>query len=182
MTLLQKLRLVFVGFLLLVLTTSADAFSYTVTVAEQELQEYLSLIKPLEKRSRLYRIKLSDPRVKLIKGDERIHFSVQMALSLLGAVHTQGRAEVSGEVEYNPETSQFFLIRPEVEAIEVAGISERTSQKIKSVLQKVIGTTFSKVKVYQLQDDDVKQKMLKAVLESVVVGQDEQLRLTLKVF
>ncbi len=54
------------------------------------------------------------------------------------------------------------MIRPKVEAIEVAGIPERTSQKIKSVLQKVIGTAFSKVKVYQLQDHDVKQKMLKA--------------------
>ncbi|MDP7536389.1 MAG: DUF1439 domain-containing protein [Methylococcales bacterium] len=182
MTLLQKLRFVSVGFLFWVLTTNAHAFSYTVTVAEQELQEYLSLIKPLEKRSRLYRITLSDPRVNLVKGDERIHFSVQMALSLLGAVHSQGSVEVSGEVEYNPETSQFFLIRPQVEAIEMAGIPERTSQKIKSVLQQVISTAFSKVKVYQLQDSDVKQRMLKAVLESVVVGQDEQLRLTLKVF
>ncbi len=85
MTLLQKLRLVFVGFLLWVLTTSAQAFSYTVTVSEQELQAYLSLIKPLEKRSRLYRITLSDPRVNLIQGDERIHFSVQMGFEFVGS-------------------------------------------------------------------------------------------------
>jgi hypothetical protein len=38
------------------------------------------------------------------------------------------------------------------------------------------------VELYQLHDRDVKQKMLKAVLQSVVVSQDEQLLITLKAF
>jgi len=74
------------------------------------------------------------------------------------------------------------LIQPKVEAIEIAHMPIATVEKIQSVIQKVVGTAFAKVKVYQLQDRDVKQKMLKAVLQSVAISQNAQLLITLKAF
>jgi hypothetical protein len=170
------------GCFLLVFATGVSAFSYTLSVSEQALQDHLSAIKPMEKRSHFYRISLSHPQVDLIEGSDRIHFSIQISLSILGAIQSQGLVKVSGKVEYNPETSQFFLIQPTVEAIEIAHIPIATVEKIQAVIQKIVGKALTKVEVFQLHDRDVKQKMLKAVLQSVVVSQDEQLLITLKAF
>ena len=170
------------GCFLLLFTTGVSAFSYTISVSEQALQDHLSAIKPMEKRSHLYRISLSYPQVDLIEGSDRIHFSIQISLSILGAIQSQGLVKVSGKVEYNPETSQFFLIQPTVEAIKIAHMPIATVEKIQAVIQKIVGKALTKVELYQLHDRDVKQKMLKAVLQSVVVSQDEQLLITLKAF
>ena len=170
------------GCFLLLFATGVSAFSYTVSISEQALQDHLSAIKPMEKRSHLYRIQLSHPQVDLIEGSDRVHFSIKVSLSILGAIQSQGFVKVSGKIEYNPETSQFFLIQPKVEAIEIAHMPIATVEKIQSVIQKVVGTAFAKVKVYQLQDRDVKQKMLKAVLQSVAISQNAQLLITLKAF
>ena len=121
-------------------------------------------------------------RVDLIEGSDRIHFSIQISLSILGAIQSQGLVKISGKIEYNPETSQFFLIQPKVEALEIAHMPIATVEKVQTVIQKIVGKALTKVEVYQLHDRDVKQKMLKAVLQSVVVSQDAQLLITLKAF
>ena len=59
------------GCFLLLFTTGVSAFSYTLSVSEQALQDHLSAIKPMEKRSHLYRISLSYPQVDLIEGSDK---------------------------------------------------------------------------------------------------------------
>ncbi len=171
-----------IGCLLLLNATVVSAFNYSVLVSESTIQERLSTIRPLEKHTRFYRVSMSDLQVDLIKGSERVHFSAKILVSLFGAIQSQGRVKVSGAIEYNSESGQFFLIEPKVEAIDIADLPSSRIEKIRSVLQKVVSKALTKVKVYQLRDQSVRHKMLRSVLQSVAVSQDAQLLITLKAF
>lgn len=171
-----------IGCLLLLNASVVSAFNYSVSVSESTIQEHLSTVKPLEKHTRFYRVSMSDLQVNLIKGSERVHFSAKILVSLFGAIQSQGIVKVSGAIEYSSETGQFFLIQPQVEAIDITDLPSSSIEKIRSVLQQVVSKALTKVKVYQLQDQSVRQKMLKSVLQSVAVSKDAQLLITLKAF
>ena len=165
---------------LLLVSNSALAFSYTLEIPEQEIQERLTAKMPLKKKVLLTKVTLSNPVVDLIKESNRIGVDTDFEVRMPG-IKGRGRLNIVGDLSYDPEKGEFYLRDPEIAGLTVDKLPDRYDEEIRRILQPVAAKALATHPVYKLKDKDIKQKLLKAVLQSVSV-RDEHLVVVLSVF
>ncbi len=147
----------------------AMAFSYTVELTEAELQEKVEAMMPLEKKKFFVKVVLSKPRIELLEGQHKIgifsHIDVTAPQNLKGS----GTAKITGSVDYKPESGAFFFKDPVIESLQINQFPEEYIGSVQAIAQLVISKVLAKRPVYTLKDDNLKQKLAKALLHSVSV-------------
>lgn len=116
--------------LILFLAGLAVAFYYlrqqefVVVVTEAALQERIEEVFPVEKQYLvLVTLHLSDPRVQLKEGADRIHYGMQARVTIPAVgMNLSGTGEVSGRLRYDRETRGLYLHDSVVEEISIAGV------------------------------------------------------------
>jgi len=157
------------------------AFSYTLEITEQEIQDKVSAMMPMEKKKYFVNLKLSKPKIELIKESNEIGIIINIAVSAPGGIKGSGKTNIRGSLSYNKEKGAFYLNNPKIVSLNINNLSEKYIPKTQDLLQLALTKTLSKYPVYKFKDDNLKNKLAKATLESIEV-KNKKLLITLGVF
>lgn len=155
--------------MLLLFSQLATAFTYTVELTEAELQEKVAAMMPLEKKKFFVNVVLSKPRIELLEGQDKIGIFSHIDVSAPKNIKGSGTAKITGAIDYKPESGTFFFKDPVIESLQINQFSEEYIGSVKAIAQLIISKVLAKRPVYTLKDDNLKQKLAKALLHSVSV-------------
>lgn len=158
-------------FLLLMSLLSCDSAqsTYTLEITEQELQEKIQHKMPIQKKKFFVTVTLSDPKVALLLGKDRIDVESNIDALLPGGVTAKGRGNIEGRVEYLPQSGEFYFVDPQVISLAVDNVAAKHQETIRKVADFAAKSALKRLPVYRFKDNNLKQKLAKAVLKSVHV-------------
>lgn len=155
---------------------------FIIRVSETELRMKLAEKLPITKTYLvIFNITLSNPRVDLMNGSDRINSGLDITLdiNLLNEISTfNGSVDISGGLRYNHETGEFFVTDPQVEKLSIKGIPEKYTDKINLVISKALNQYYQSRPIYILKPTDIKKTAARLVLKKVMV-ENEHLVITL---
>ena len=155
---------------LLLISFHSFAFNYTVELTEQQLQQQLSRIMPIQQEKFLVTVILSDPILELAKDSDQIGLFANIKMTAPGGIQGSGRAKIMGNIRYKSETGSFYLNNPKIAHIEVDQIPEQYHSNIKELAQMALTNTMTNRALFTLRDDNKQEKLAKSVLKSVTVN------------
>ena len=167
--------------LLLLSSQLALALSYTIEITEQEIQKRVTAMKPIQYTKPPVTIEIQDPEPRLLKDTNEIAVSSPLELAVGGLLKVYGYVNAKGTLRYEPTAGEFFLDQPMITEMEIKKLPEKYQPMAREAAQLAIEKTLAMRPIYKLKDNDLKQKLMKAVLQSVVVKNDRMV-VTLSVF
>jgi hypothetical protein len=168
-------------FLLLCISQTSLAFTYTVEISEQELQEKLVAMMPLKKKAFIVDVVISKPVINLLKTTNKIAITADLDFSAGSKLKGHGTTQIEGSLIYNSAKGTFHISKANIVSLNVDNLLKKYQSPVKKLAQKAIRNLLTVYPVYTLKDDSLRDSMAKAVLSSVDV-ENETLILTLKAF
>jgi hypothetical protein len=165
---------------LFLVSLPSQAITYTIEVTEQELQQKVEAMMPIEKKKYFVKVTLSDPQVDLLEESNEIGLRTQINISGPG-VSESGVANIKGSLEYKKKEGAFYLHNPSIIDLNFETLSNEMTEMVMKLAKKALVKATAKRPVYRFKDDKLKDQMAKAVLESIAV-ENERLKVTLKLF
>ena len=166
---------------LLFFNSVVHAMSYTLQIDEEALQERVDAMMPLEQSQLFVRVRMSDPKVDLIKGANEIRVDMNIRAFGPGGLQGSGVLGIKGSLSYNEKQGAFYLKNPELVHIEIAQLPAEFEPTIKEIADLTLKQVLVAHPVYRLEDDDKIQSLAKATLSTVEI-KDEILNLTFNLF
>jgi hypothetical protein len=154
---------------LLTLSSLATALPYTLKITEQELQEKLSKILPIERQAAYISAKIYDSRVDLIEGSDEVAVFTNIDLTVFGNIKGSGWTYVKGALTYNAEKGAFYLINPNIVSLEIENIPPDFIPEIKKIAQLSLEQALKVYPIYLFNDQKTQEKMAKSSLHSILV-------------
>lgn len=154
---------------LLTLSSLATALPYTLKVSEQELQDKLSKILPIERQAAYISAKIYDSRVDLIEGSDEVAVFTNIDLTVLGNIKGSGWTYVKGALTYNAEKGAFYLINPKIVSLEIENIPPDFIPEIKKIAQLSLEQALKVYPIYLFNDQKTQEKMANSSLQSILV-------------
>lgn len=145
----------------------ANAFSYTHKITEQELQKQLDDTDQVLLKHQLYQLTLHDLKIDLLSDSNQVNFATALKAEIPGFIQGTGNAEIIGEIAYNKERGEFYLNNAQLVAMTIHQLPNNFHTPLKQALQQALDQQFTSIPVYRLDDNDIKEKMTKATLQSV---------------
>jgi len=161
--------------ILITIANLTHALSYTQEFTETELQEKIEAMMPLEKKKLFVTLIVTSPKLDLLEDNNELSIKADIAVHAPGGIKGTGTTTITGSITYNPTQGSFHLLNPIVANLHIDGISEQYQPKIKQMAQTAISNTMANYPLYRLKDNDLKQKLAKSVLESVVISDSKLL-------
>lgn len=147
-----------------------------VVLSEAELQEKIEEAFPIEKNYLVFlTLRLSDPRVDLVEGSERIHYEMAASLTVPGR-RLSGTGTISGELRYDAESRSLFLDRSVVEEIDIEGVPSEYRAALREAADLAAAQHLDRRPVYRLEEEFLSQLRGAVVLRDVRV-EDGELRI-----
>ncbi len=170
-----------IGIVLLIVVNMAYAFSYTKEFTELELQEKVEAMMPLEKKKFFVTVIITEPKLDLIEGSNELGIQAHIQAIVPGKLKGNGTTKITGSISYVPDEGAFYMNNPTIIDLKINGIPDKYQPKIKKLAQITISKVLSSRPFYKLKDDNLKHKLAKATLDSVIV-ENEKLLVTLSAF
>ncbi|MDH3327574.1 MAG: DUF1439 domain-containing protein [Gammaproteobacteria bacterium] len=145
----------------------ALSFSYTLELSEKEVQTKIEAKMPFEKKKFFVSVVVSNPKIKLTNGDNKIGINADILVKLPGGIESTGKIFIEGGINYKPKTGEFFFVDPEVKKIEFDKLPEKYNPNVVKVVDVSVKKVLAKTPVYKFKDDDLKHKLAKSTLKSV---------------
>lgn len=171
----------FIALLLLSASQVATALSYTLEISEQELQEKIAAMMPLEKKKFFVTVIFSHPKVELAENANQIGIYSQLDIAAPGGITSTGSTKITGTLSYDAAKSEFYFKNPAVVEMKIGKVPELYVAAIKEIAQLIADKMLATMPVYKLKGGDLKHDMAKAMLKSVVV-ENKQLLVELELF
>ena len=159
----------------------AMAYTYTLEITEQELQNQVAAMMPMERKLFVISVIISDPKVTLIKASNKIGIFVNITVAAPDGAKGTGSVDFTGTLSYVASEAAFYFKNPVIEKLKINNLPEQYVPDIKQITQLAFTQAMATYPVYTLRDDDLRQKYVKSVLESIAVN-DGKLLVTLKPF
>lgn len=170
-----------VWFFCLSVVFSSVSLAYTLEVSEEEIQKRIEAVMPIEKKQLFFTVRLSEPKVELTKGSDRLGLFLNVDVLVPSVAKGAGKGKITGKIRYEKSEGAFYIDEPIIESIEVKRFPAKYTNKMRGLTQTLLAKALSKYPVYQFKDKDIKQKMAKATLKTVEI-KDEKLLITLGLF
>jgi hypothetical protein len=169
-------------FLIALLNASnAFSFSFTKTFSESELQAQIDARMPIAQQVFLFKVLIEEPKLDLISTSDRFNIATKVSITLSPELIQRGTAEVSGSLDYRPETGSFYVSDAKIESLNIDGLSQSMQKQVKHFAQQLIAQALSEYPVYTFQDHDTQQKLAKSSIKSMQI-KNETLIVKLGVF
>ena len=168
----------FIVLLLLMPSQLVMAYSYTLEIAEPELQHRVAAMMPIQKQVLFFSVLIYEPKLDLIKSSNKIGVATNIEVVAPDGSKGSGRISLSGTLQYISNSGEFYFNNPVIESIKITNIPEQFTPDIKQMAQLILTNAMATHPIYTLQDNDLRQKHLKSVLESIVI-ENEKLLVTL---
>ncbi|MCH8253148.1 MAG: DUF1439 domain-containing protein [Planctomycetes bacterium] len=176
----------FVGISLLLLVAAAayvlTGRTYVIELTEGQIQEMLDARFPAEKRYfPALVVTLSEPKVNLVEGADRVAFGVKALVNVGLAGQTKrlgGRGTITAGLRYNPDDYSFYLDEPTIDQLVVQGVPVKYVDRVSDMATELVHARISRTPVYTLDRTDMRQFAASLVLKSFTV-RDGKLVITL---
>ena len=147
--------------------------AHTIELDQQQLQQTAKQYFPITQHTPLATITLSRPLVNLDHASQRFGIAVSITLASQNLIVGQGRALVDGELRYQAESGEFYLHDPKLRKISIENMPPEFQPLLQNLTAELAEQTLAPIRVYQLQDDDIKQRILRNRLQSVSIRDDK---------
>ncbi len=141
--------------------------SYTISMTASEIQQSLQHKLPISKSKLLVTATVRALDVEFMESDNRVLLRPEVDLSLVGQSALRGRAVVSGQIRYAPETGEFFFDEPTVAELAIEGLPESLRATAEEIIASCAEGYLASAPVYRLRQSDFKQSLAKLILKSV---------------
>lgn len=156
--------------------------TFVVRVSEEELRSRIEKKLPYTKKYlAIFSVTLSNPRVNLVSGSDRINMGIDAGLSVAAGEAAKafgGQVDISGVLRYDAATGGFFLLEPEVDRLSIQGLPEKYTAGATQAVSSALKAFYREHPVYTLRPTDFKKAAARLLLRSVVV-ENEELVITL---
>ena len=149
--------------------SSAGVFRKRLVFQQEELQQKIEGVFPLQKRKSLLTATLSGPRVLLAEGSDRLGIGLAVKAGLRGGKKHRGEVEVDGELEYRSAQASLFVIKPRVRRLRISDLPSKYQDPVREVVDALVQAYLSEILIYQLKQGDHKHSLAKLVLRAVQV-------------
>jgi len=144
--------------------------TYVVELSQEELQEHLDKGFPLKKGVLVFNLQLTDPKVTLRNGSDRINFSVNIGTNIrIEGITPEGTAEVETSLRYVPEQGEFYMSQPDV-VLHLDDMRSEHLGKMNDIANVLLKEFAAQHPLYRLKEGDLKGSVARAVLKDVKVG------------
>jgi hypothetical protein len=157
------------------------ALDYTQEITEQEIQEKVSALMPVVKKKYFVTVKISDPKIDLIKEINEVGILANIDASAPGGIKGNGEVMIQGALDYDPKKGAFYFKNPKIISLKIDQVPANFIPDIQALAQTALTNALATYPVYQFKDDNLKHRLAKSVLKSLKV-QDEKLLITLSAF
>ena len=155
----------FIAFLFM----SMSAHAYSVEMSEADIQSVVAAGFPQVQQTPLVKIVFSDPAVTIVKTTGRLRLSVTADLSAYDGFRTSGKAEIEGEISYDPVHGQFHLRNPALVGLTFNQLAPVYHQLLTVTVGAFIEQQLPIIVLYQLDSKDFKQAIMLRTLKSIKV-------------
>lgn len=170
----------FVGLVLLV-CASSYASALTIEVTQEELQNKVAAMTPLELRRLGVTAILRNPNLELLGERKQISVLADIDLIVPGGIKYSGSAKINGKLQYKPSTNSFFMNEIDLEEINIEKLPEKYYFLAHSVLQTMATRVFASYPVYTIKGESIRNSLIKSFLKSVAI-EHKKLVLSFEVF
>jgi hypothetical protein len=151
--------------------------AYTLNLTAAEIETVARAYFPQRQEGVFGRITLSDPKVVLEDGSERLGLGVKVKAELPGGLTAYADALVDGEVAWDPAKREFHLREPRVRRLDAEGLQEPYASLVAEGVNALAQETLPVIVLYRVPADAAGAEALKA-LKRVAV-KDGRLRVEL---
>lgn len=127
-------------------------------------------------------VTLSEPKVRLLDGDPRIHLTTTVRPELGGERLDSGEVDLAGTPYYAPERGAFFLKGARITESRFPGLKPQQARTVSELASSLLAGALRTEPIYQLDEGDARQALARLVLRDIrvskgrlllVVGDDE---------
>ena len=145
----------------------------TQTQIDSALAENFPVTKPFLV---FFDITYSHPNVTLLPADQRVRVSLDAMLNM--KIMGQGRklsgsAQLTGRVNYRPETQEFFLDDPQFERLAIEGIPPEYLEPVNGAASRLAQEYVQRYPIYRIRATDTKLAITKLLLKNVQIRNRE---------
>jgi len=156
-------------------------FTYTKVISSAEIQKKIDPKFPLSKKSFLFNLILSHPKIILKEGVNRFGIDIDLTLLAGKKEMAQGSVYIHGEIDYLPKKGEFFLKDSRVDNLVLQGIDQKIVRQIESMLELVARSSLNKFPIYRLNEEKIKHRLAKSLLKSIKIHEG-QMEIELELF
>ncbi len=137
--------------LLVLFLFTAFSCTYNLTISELELNRKLQQNFPVEKEVYLSKIKLDNPKLKLL-GNNKGEIAFDLTLKPPIGKNIRGTIDAIGKFKFNPGTKTLYLVDLKVEKVTINRTNILT-ESIKNLVSIVFKSLLKEVPVYRFKGE-----------------------------
>jgi len=153
-----------------IISVGLSALTFTKIITLNELQERIEVSFPLSQKNFLFNTTLSNPKIVLNKGVNRMGIDVDLALFSGEKPISQGSVFISGQIDYRPLGGEFYLKDTHIDNLNLQGISKERVKQVELMLEIIARGLLSKIPIYRLKEENLKHRLAKSMLKSVKIN------------
>jgi len=137
------------------LNTVSGWLGNRVAFTAPQLQRYLdnSFPRDFDKLGGLVSARLSNPRISLPAGDNRLRLDFDVGFGAMGSNMRNGRFALASSLRYDPTTQGLHLENPELLSVEVPGSGALLQGGTRELLNTVLAEYARQEPVYRLDNE-----------------------------
>jgi len=159
----------FILTLLALFALTESAHAYTVEITQKEIQSMVASIFPIKQQLPFVSTTLSDPRIHILRGNNRLRLSVAVSTAFSNNITSSGVAEIEGEVDYDSVKGEFYLRQPTITKLQFDQLPQEYEQQARSVVSGLTQQSLPIIVIYRLDEKDIKQAVTRRVLKGISV-------------
>jgi len=150
---------------------------YELVITQAQIDATLAENFPVTKPFLLFfDITYSHPNVTLLPADQRVRVSLDAELNVkvLGQPRKlSGSAQLTGRVNYRPETQEFFLDDPHLDRLSIEGIPPEYLERVNGAASNMAQEYVRRFPIYRIRATDTRMAITKLLLKNVQIRNRE---------
>lgn len=148
---------------------ASASFLYTIKIQENEIQAKVTSMMPIQRSKYFLTVILSDSKVNLIKESNQIALASPVVIMGPAGLKVAGFVKIQGILSYEANSGEFFLENPTIVDFQVSALPSKYQNQVKSIIQLAAAGALRKNPIYKLNDENLKHRLAKSILNSVTV-------------
>lgn len=152
---------------------ASPACAYTLEIQENELQDKVSAMMPIELKKMFLIVTLSNPIIDLESESNEVTVYTDIQVEAPSGQKGTGSLKIRGSPFYKPDISSLFLQEVKIVDMKIDKLPETYFPLAKGVVHLMATKMFAKYPVYTLKSASIKHSIAKTFLKSVSVSNNK---------
>jgi len=151
------------------------AFSNTIALSKADIQQKIEQFFPVAMGDPIFKLRFSQPHALLGENRNTLGIHITIDATSNGQAVAQGSGRLIGTPFYNKEQATFYLRDPQIQRLEIEGVSPNQDMQFQLLLDVALSTILTEIPIYTLNDKNLRERFAKKRLLAVRVEKQEML-------